>query len=168
LEHGFSEMAGAQALGMTGAMSILGTIAAGWICDRFGRKGPLAWYYFIRGLSLLFLTVVWSVPSLLLFAVVFGLNYFSTVPPTTTLTATIFGRHSVGELSGWIFFSHQVGSAVAAIIGGWLFDLTGNYFWAFVSAAILAFIAAGLSLMVREEPVPRLSALAEVPSPSAP
>ena len=166
VEHGFSEMAGAQALGMTGAVSILGTIAAGWICDRFGRKGPLAWYYFIRGLSLLFLTVVWNVPSLFLFAVVFGLNYFSTVPPTTTLTANIFGRHSVGELSGWIFFSHQVGSAVAAIIGGWLFDLTGSYFWAFVSAAFLAFIAAGLSLMVREEPVPKLSALAELPSPS--
>ena len=72
MEHGFSEMAGAQALGLTGAMSIVGTIGSGWICDRFGRKAPLALYYFIRGLSLLFLTVVRDVPSLLLFAVVAG------------------------------------------------------------------------------------------------
>lgn len=153
MEHGFSEMAAAQALGVMGAMNILGTVASGWICDRFGRKGPLAFYYFFRGLSLLFLLYVWNIPSLHLFAAIFGLNYISTVPPTTTLTANIFGRYSVGELSGWIFFSHQVGAALGAAIGGWVFDWTGSYAGAFVSAAVLAVIAAGLSLMIKEEPM---------------
>ena len=153
VEHGFSEMAAAQALGVMGATSILGTIASGWICDRFGRKGPLAWYYLVRGLSLLFLLVVWDVPSLHVFAAILGLNWFSTVPPTTTLTANIFGRHSVGELSGWIFLAHQVGAALAASLGGWIHDLTGSYTWAFISAALLAFVAAGLSLAIREEPM---------------
>jgi MFS family permease len=153
VEHGFSEMAAAQALGVMGATSILGAIASGWICDRFGRKGPLAWYYLFRGLSLLFLLVVWDVPSLHLFAAILGLNWFSTVPPTTTLTANIFGRHSVGELSGWIFLAHQVGAALAASLGGWIHDLTGSYAWAFISAALLAFVAAGLTLGIREEPV---------------
>jgi predicted MFS family arabinose efflux permease len=153
MEHGFSEMAAAQALGVMGAMNILGTVASGWICDRFGRKGPLAFYYFFRGLSLLFLLYVWNIPSLHLFAAIFGLNYISTVPPTTTLTANIFGRYSVGELSGWIFFSHQVGAALGAAIGGWVFDWTGSYAGAFVSAAVLAVIAAGLSLLIKEEPM---------------
>jgi hypothetical protein len=31
----------------------------------------------------------------------------------------------VGSCSGWIFFFHQVGSALAGTIGGWLFDQTG-------------------------------------------
>jgi len=168
MEHGFSEMAGAEALGLTGAMSIVGTIGSGWICDRFGRKTPLAVYYCVRGLSLLFLTVVWDRPSLFLFAIVFGLNYFSTVPPTTTLTANIFGRDSVGELSGWIFLSHQVGSALAALTAGWLFDQTGSYFWAFVSAAVLAFLAAGLTLFINEAPVTRSPGVAGLPSPSTP
>jgi len=167
MEHGFSEMAAAQALGVMGAMNILGTVASGWICDRFGRKGPLAFYYFVRGLSLLFLLYVWNVPSLHLFAALFGLNYISTVPPTTTLTANIFGRYSVGELSGWIFFSHQVGAALGAAIGGWVFDWTGSYAWAFVSAAVLAVIAAGLSLMIKEEPMsPRARPATGVPVPS--
>ena len=82
-----------------GAMNVVGTIGSGWICDRFGRRGPLAIYYFVRGLSLLFLLYVWNVPSLHFWAAIFGLNYISTVPPTTTLTANIFGRYSVGELS---------------------------------------------------------------------
>jgi MFS family permease len=152
-EHGFSEMHAAQALGLMGAMNIVGTILSGWICDRFGRKGPLAFYYGVRGLSLIFLLYVWNVPSLHIFAAIFGLNYISTVPPTTTLTANIFGRLSVGALSGWIYFSHQVGSAVGAWAGGAIFDATGSYSWAFLSAAVMAFIAVGLSLLIKEVPV---------------
>jgi len=154
-EHGFSEMHAAQALGVMGAMNVLGTVASGWICDRFGRKGPLAFYYGVRGLSLLFLLSVWNVPSLHVFAAIFGLNYISTVPPTTTLTANIFGRYSVGALSGWIFFSHQVGGALGAAMGGWIFQATGSYSWAFVSAALLAFLAVPLALAIKEEPVSR-------------
>jgi len=152
VEHGFTEMVAAQALGVMGATSIFGSIASGWICDRFGRKGPLAWYYMLRGLSLLFLLGVSDVASLDLFAFILGLNWFSTVPPTTTLTANIFGRGSVGELSGWIFLSHQAGAALAASVGGWIHDATGSYSWAFISGALLAFVAVGLTLAIREEP----------------
>jgi len=152
-EHGFSEMHAAQALGLMGAMNIVGTIASGWICDRFGRKVPLAIYYGLRGVSLIFLLYVWNVPSLHIFAAIFGLNYISTVPPTATLTANIFGRLSVGALSGWIFFSHQVGSALGAWAGGAIFDATGSYASAFLSAAVLALIASGLSLLIKEEPI---------------
>jgi MFS family permease len=167
VEHGFSEMAAAQALGVMGATSIFGAIASGWICDRVGRKGPLATYYLLRGTSLLLLLGVWDVSSLDLVAAFLGLNWFSTVPPTTTLTANIFGRHSVGELSGWIFLAHQAGAALAAAIGGWIHDATGSYTWAFISAALLAFIAAGLTLAIREEPAaPALTPAREIPAPS--
>jgi MFS family permease len=154
-EHGFSEMHAAQALGVMGAMNILGTVASGFICDRFGRRGPLAFYYGVRGLSLLFLLYVWNVPSLHIFAAIFGLNYISTVPPTTTLTANIFGRYSVGSLSGWIFFAHQVGAALGAAVGGWVFQSTGSYSWAFISAALLAFLAVPMALAINEAPVIR-------------
>ena len=83
------------------------------------------------------------------------------MPPTTTLTANIFGRYSVGELSGWIFFSHQVGSALGAALAGWIYEWTGGYEIAFGSAAIMGFIAAGLALAIREEPV------ASRPTPTA-
>jgi len=154
-EHGFSEMHAAQALGVMGAMNILGTVLSGWICDRFGRKGPLAFYYGVRGLSLLFLLYVWNVPSLHIFAAIFGLNYISTVPPTTTLTANIFGRYSVGTLSGWIFFAHQAGAALGAAVGGWIFTATGSYAWAFTSAALMAFLAVPMALAIKEAPVSR-------------
>ena len=88
-----------------------------------------------------------------LWAAIFGLNYISPVPPTTTFTANIYGRFSVGELAGWIFFAHQVGAALGAALVGWIFGGPGSYSSAFVSAALMAFLAAGLTMMIREEPV---------------
>ncbi|MBI4609022.1 MAG: MFS transporter [Candidatus Rokubacteria bacterium] len=152
-EHGFHATQAAQALGLMGALNIVGTVASGWICDRFGQKGPLAGYYFLRGLSLIFLPYVGTVPGLFAFAAIFGLNYISTVPATTALTAKIYGRYSVGELSGWIFFSHQVGAAFGSAVGGYLYDQLGDYTLAFHSAAAVAFVATAVVLAIRDQPV---------------
>jgi len=152
-EHGFHATQAAQALGLMGALNIVGTVASGWICDRFGQKGPLAGYYFLRGLSLIFLPYVGTVPGLFAFAAIFGLNYISTVPATTALTAKIYGRYSVGELSGWIFFSHQVGAAFGSAVGGYLYDQLGDYTLAFHSAAAVAFVATAMVLAIRDQPV---------------
>lgn len=151
-EHGFPALQAAQALGIMGALNIVGTVASGWICDRFGQKGPLAGYYFLRGLSLVFLPYVGTAPGLFAFAAIFGLNYISTVPATTALTARIYGRYSVGELSGWIFFSHQVGAAIGSVVGGYLHDRFGDYALAFHSAAALAFLATAMVVAIRVQP----------------
>jgi MFS family permease len=153
-EHGFQATVAAQALGVMGAFNIVGTIASGWICDRFGLKGPLAAYYALRGLSLAFLPYLDTAPGLFAWAMVFGLNYISTVPATTALTARIYGRYSVGELSGWIFLSHQMGSAVGSLAGGYLYDRLGDYTMAFHTAAAVAMAAAVMVLAIREELAP--------------
>jgi predicted MFS family arabinose efflux permease len=87
--------------------------------------------------------------GLFIFAFVYGLDWIATVPPTINLTAQRFGRASVGVLYGWIFFSHMVGAAVAAYIGGVVRDTFGDYTVAFFSAAALGFIAAGFSMTIR-------------------
>lgn len=137
-----------------GTFNIVGTIPSSWACDRFGQRIPLACYYGLRGVSLLF-PCVGTMTGLLAWAVVFGLNYISTVPATTALTAKIFGCHSVGELSGWIFFSHQVGSVVGSLAGGYLYDRFGNYTPAFQSAAFVPFVATLMALVIRERPASR-------------
>ncbi|MBI4573346.1 MAG: MFS transporter [candidate division NC10 bacterium] len=152
VDHGFPKMVASSAMGLMGAMNVIGTTASGYICDRYGKRIPLAMYYFLRGLSLFFLLGVRDVTELNLFAILFGLNYISTVPPTSTLTADLFGRRSVGMLFGWIFFSHQIGAALASYVGGRVYDVTGTYDWAFISAGILGILAAGMVLAIPEQP----------------
>lgn len=167
-EHGFAPGEAAQALGVMGAMNIVGTVLSGWLCDRFGAKFPLALYYLLRGLSLFFLPAITSVPALFVFAAVFGLNFISTVPATTTLTARIYGRYSVGELSGWIFASHQVGAAVGALLSGWLYDHDGDYTLAFHLGGGWALLAALMVMAIKDEPIARGTARPEPIARSAP
>jgi len=150
-EHGFSEMAMAGALGVMGAADVVGTIAAGWICDRFGARGPLAFYYLFRGVSLLLLPYVHTQGTMLAFAVLYGLNWISTVPPTSALAADRFGRQNVGTVFGWIFFAHQVGAAIAAYGAGILHVWFGDYTLSFLLAGGLALLGAGLAFGIRGE-----------------
>ncbi|MFO1417465.1 MAG: MFS transporter [Methylotetracoccus sp.] len=148
VEHGFPEMTMAASLGVMGAADIFGTVGSGWICDRFGARWPLAGYYVLRGASLLVLPLVDSTGELLAFSVVYGLNWLSTVPATSAMAADLFGKANIGVVFGWIFFSHQVGSAVAAYGASFLRTMLGDYTLAFIMAGALALIGAGLILCV--------------------
>jgi sugar phosphate permease len=116
----------------------------------------LAWYYGLRGLSLFFRPLVTDFGGLVVFAIVFGLDYIATVPPTTALVADRFGRRAVGVVFGWIFFAHQIGAALAAYAGGVARERLGDYTLAFVTAGALALIAALMSLRISRGPAPVL------------
>jgi len=66
-------------------------------------------------------------------------------------------------LLGWIFFAHQLGAALGEQLGGWLFDATGLYTWAFLAAAVLAFLGSGLVLLIKEEPIATVTMPAPTP-----
>jgi len=84
-------------------MNFVGTIASGWLTDRYDPRKLLAIYYSLRGLSLLLLPFVTDFSGLAVFAVFFGLDYIATVPPTVALVADRFGRLNVGAVFGWVF-----------------------------------------------------------------
>ncbi len=150
-EHGIPEVTAASIYGLMGGVNILGTIASGMLCDRVpSRRVLLASYYAFRGLSLLLLPFIQDTAMLTIFSILYGLNWFATAPANQLLTADLFGRRSVGQVYGWVFFAHQVGSALAASFGGLAHDWFGNYQWAFLSAGLAGLAAAGFSLQVRE------------------
>ncbi len=154
IEHGFTAETAAGAVGLMGAMNIVGTLASGWFSDRYDNRKLLAAYYGFRAISLAALPFIIEAQWLYIFAAVYGLDWIATVPPTANLTATIFGRASLGQLYGWIFFSHMIGAALAAYAGGYAREALGDYHLMFVSAAVMGFIA--VSLALRIGPAPRL------------
>jgi MFS family permease len=141
IEHGFTEMTMAVSLGLMGATDIVGTLLSGWLCDRFDKRRLLAIYYALRGLSLMGLPYVNSTEQMLLFSVVYGLNWLSTVPATSALTADLFGRHNVGVVFGWVCCAHQLGAALASYSAGYLHSVLGNYHLAFLCSGLFALLA---------------------------
>ena len=118
IDQGFPEIKAAAIIGVMGGMNFFGTMLSGMMTDKVPPRKLLTIFYSLRGLTLFVLPYVTTFPGLFVFAVINGLNWFATVPPTITIAADTFGRRSIGRVYGWIFLSHQIGSACAAIGGG--------------------------------------------------
>jgi predicted MFS family arabinose efflux permease len=149
VDCGIAQIAAAGMLALMGAMNFAGTLASGWLTDRYDPRKLLAIYYTFRGLSLFLLPFFKTPASLAFFAILFGLDYIATVPPTIGLIADIFGARQVGIIYGWVFCSHQIGAALAAWLGGVTRQSMGSYTLAFTAAGVLAILAGMLALRIQ-------------------
>jgi len=155
-DHGMPETTAAGLLAAVGIFDIVGTIASGWLTDRVNPRILLGIYYFGRGISLLLLPVLLSAtiqPSLIIFIVVYGLDWVATVPPTIAICNEVFGKKGP-IVFGWVFAAHQVGASIAALAAGVIRDQTGEYTLAWFGAAALCAVAAWISFRIRKAPTP--------------
>jgi sugar phosphate permease len=149
LDNGIPEVASAGLLAGMGIFNVVGTTASGWLSDRVDNRVLLAIYYSLRGLSLLFLPFSFvSFYGLSLFAIFYGLDWIATVPPTVRLSVNAFGKQKAGIVFGWIFASHQLGSAAAAYFAGLMRADLGSYLEAFILSGVLCFAAALMVMFI--------------------
>ena len=145
--------AAAGTLALMGGFNFFGTVASGWLTDRFNPRVLLMIYYGLRGLSLFYLVSTSFDPtSLFLFAIFYGLDWIATVPPTVKLTADAFGPQRATLVFGWIFAAHQLGAGFAAFGAGLVRTELGSYALAFQGAGILCIIAALAFISTRRRP----------------
>lgn len=130
------------AISLIGFFNIIGSLASGFIGQKYSKPIFLAWIYIGRSVVVtIFLLTPASPASIVVFSVVMGLLWLSTVPPTNALVAVMFGTRYLGMLGGIVFLSHQVGSFLGVWLGGVLYDQTGSYdivWWLGVALGIFA------------------------------
>jgi len=160
MEHGISREIAAGSIALMGSMNFIGTIASGWLTDKFDPRKLLCVYYIFRGLSLFILPFVTEPLGLSAFAILFGLDYIATVPPTTVLVADIFGRKNVGPVYGWVYCAHQIGAALAAYLGGVARASLGDYGLAFLVAGVIGIAGGLLALRINRQAQPLAQATA--------
>jgi MFS family permease len=152
-DHGMPETTAAGLLAVVGLFDIIGTIASGWLTDRFNPRILLAVYYQFRGIGLLVLPLLLSStvhPSMIVFVVIYGLDWVATVPPTAAICRQVFGADG-SVVFGWVFAAHQLGAAAAALAAGAIRDATGQYTYAWFAAAAMCTIAAVISATIRKD-----------------
>ena len=155
-DKGLSPQVAGYALALIGLFNVFGTYAAGALGQRLAKKNILAFIYLSRAVVIaVFLAAPLSPASVYIFASLMGLLWLSTVPPTNAVVAQIFGIQHLSMLSGFIFFSHQIGSFMGVWLGGFLYDRTGNYNIVWYIAIALGVFAALVNLPVREAPIYR-------------
>jgi len=150
-DHGMMQTTAASLLALIGLFDLVGTIASGYLTDRFDPRKLLFFYYFLRGLSLFLLPVILfqSVhPSTLLFVIFYGLDWVATVPPTIMLCRTILGPDRGMVIYGWVFAAHQIGGSVAALGAAILRVKLGDYALSFYISGAFCILSAALVLRI--------------------
>jgi len=156
---GFSPTITGVAVSLLAGFNIFGTVLSGYLADRWSCRHILAFLYGTRALSIVLLLVIVHNTSLfgffisqshllIIFAISFGVVNFATVAPTVKLATDYFKNLSVGAVVGWLYLSHQLGSALGSFLPGILFDLTGAYDVSFVASIFLLIAAVIFSLLL--------------------
>jgi predicted MFS family arabinose efflux permease len=155
-DKGLSPQVASYALALIGLFNVFGTYTAGVLGQRMQKKNILAFIYLARAIAIsVFLLAPLAPTSVYIFSSVMGLLWLSTVPPTNATVAQIFGVAHLSMLSGFVFFSHQIGSFMGVWLGGYLYDHTGSYDVVWYIAIALGVLAALVNLPVKEASIAR-------------
>jgi MFS family permease len=160
-DKGLAANVGMFALALVGLFNIIGSYGSGALGARYTKKNLLSLIYFSRSIVIaLFILAPVTETSVYLFAAVIGLLWLSTVPLTNGVVAGIFGVAYMSMLSGFVFFSHQIGSFIGVWLGGYLFDHTGSYQVVWLISIALGIFAALVNLPIEERAIERARAAA--------
>ncbi|MFO1414444.1 MAG: MFS transporter [Burkholderiales bacterium] len=155
-DRGLPPHVAVTALALVGLFNIIGTYTTGWLGGKISKKYILSFIYFGRAVVIaIFLWLPLSAASVYAFAIALGLLWLSTVPPTNSIVAQIFGVRYLAMLSGFTFFSHQIGSFLGAWLGGKLYDTTGSYDVVWYLAIALGVVAGLINLPIDERAIRR-------------
>ncbi|GHE22061.1 MFS transporter [Halomonas urumqiensis] len=155
-DNGVAVQVGSTVLALVGLFNIFGTYAAGWLGGIYSKPRLLSWLYLVRGVVItLFIVFPLSPASCYLFGIAIGLLWLSTVPLTNGIVASVFGVRHLSMLGGIVFLFHQLGSFMGVWLGGYLYDLTGNYDVVWKLAILLSVVAAALHWFINERPIER-------------
>jgi predicted MFS family arabinose efflux permease len=153
---GLPPAVGAWSLSLIGLFNIAGSFASGWAIGRWRMKSVLSLVYAARALAVLgFVLAPKTATTFMVFAIVLGFTYLSTVPPTVGLVGKLHGIRYVATLFGIVMLSHQIGGFLGAWLGGYVFERTGSYDWLWYLDIMLAIGAALIHMPIKEAAKPR-------------
>jgi MFS family permease len=156
VDRGLSAAVGGWTLATIGLFNIVGSVSSGWLGDRMPKRYLLSIIYFARAAIILAFVLFPVTPvTCIAFGATMGLMWLSTVPPTNGIIAVMFGTQWLGTLSGFAFFSHQVGGFLGVWLGGLVFDRTGSYNAVWYLAILFGVLSALINMPIVEQPVPR-------------
>ena len=147
---GLSAVVGATLLSTIGWSNMVGKVILGNLSDRIGSHSTLVICYGMAGLSMVWLIFARELWALYLFAAALGFFYGGWIPMQAAFVGSIFGLGSMGAILGALQMGTSIAGPTGALMAGYIYDVTGSYYYAFVTGAVLFFTASTLIFLVRK------------------
>jgi MFS family permease len=156
VDRGLTAQVGGWVIAAIGLFNIIGSLSVGWVQGRLPKRYILSFIYFTRALATLaFISFPVTAASAIAFGAISGLAWLSTVPPTSSLVALMFGTRWMATLYGFAFVSHQVGGFLGVWLGGIVFERYGSYTPIWWLSILFGVLSALINLPIVEKPVER-------------
>jgi len=128
----------------------IGRIVWGKISDNIGRRKAIIAMCVFQGIMMLafFYTTVTPLFYYVAAALI-GFNFGANFALFPASTADSFGAENVGLNYGYVFTSYGIGGIVGPILAGAVQDAGLSFLYAFIPAAAMCFIAAGLAIIYK-------------------
>ena len=143
IDTGYPKIYASSVLSLFGLTYALGCLAS-LISDRIGRELTITigTVIGISGIIVLMLIRDTSRPWMLYYyAVTLGFSNGFCSPVIAAAVTDIFQGAKVGSIVGAVWFAFAIGGTIGPWLGGWLFELVGNYSLAFLLALALFAVA---------------------------
>jgi MFS family permease len=85
----------------------------------------------------------------MLFAAVFGFGFAAYGPVIPGVCAEVFGKANMGAIFGVVTTGGALGGAAGPYVTGFIFDVTGTYFWAWILGLVCVLVSTVLFARVR-------------------
>ncbi len=145
---GFSPIEAAGVLSLLGAASVPGRLLMGIASDRMGRKLAFMVSTLLQAVAIAWLLQAQSLWSLYVFALVYGFFYSGFGCSGAALVSDTFGVKNIGAVLGLVEIAFGIGAAIGPAVGGYIYDVNGNYTVAFLIATLAMLVATLLVAMV--------------------
>jgi len=144
-DRGISELSAASILGTVGISASAGRLIWGATSDRIGGRKSVLCCIALQTFMMFLVGFANDLWSFYLFAVAFGLFYGGVLPLYAVVSRELFGMRRFGTVYGMHSFVTSTGMGVGGVMGGYIFDFSGDYFFSFMASTALGLIATGFA-----------------------
>ncbi len=146
---GVSAAVAAGILAAFGVAGMPGRILLGGMADKIGNKQVYITCFILFSITFFALMVTRETWFFYLAAALFGMTSGGILSTQAAFAAELFGLKSHGEIFGVIGFANTIGGAAGPLLAGFIFDVTGAYFIAFLICALLGIAAFTFTALIK-------------------
>ena len=152
---GISAPLAALVVSGTTLSSIIGRVGVAVMGDRIEKRFSIALCYVMQACGILALLYASDWLLIAVFLLLYGTSAGAIIPLRPAAQADYFGREAFATIQGLLTTVRTVGTMIGPVFAGFVFDVSGAYYWAFMVLALTSLASAPVILAMGSPRAPK-------------